>query len=78
MVDMELRIISGDRIRQKRGERSAREVADASNGAFTHSSLIFWENNKYKPGQTKLVPLINALGCSYEDITEVVSIGLEK
>lgn len=78
VVDMELRIVNGDRIRQKRGDRSVREVAAASNGAFTHGALCGWESGDYRPKQDNLIPLLNALGCSYEDITEVVELGLEK
>ena len=78
MVDMELRIVNGDRIRQKRGERTVREIAKASNGAFTHGALCGWERGTYIPKNDKLIPLVNALGCSYEDITEVVELGLEK
>jgi hypothetical protein len=73
------RVIKGEKIKQVRGGRSLREVAAASNGAFSDVSLYEWEKydpkgkgkeNGYKPKDDKIPALLTALGCSYEDISE--------
>lgn len=70
------RIIKGELIRKKRGERSLREVAAASNGAFSDVSLYEWEKGSYKPKVEKVPALLAALNCGYEEISEPVEIAL--
>lgn len=70
------RVIKGEKIKQKRGERSLREVAAASNGAFSDVSLYEWEKDSYKPKDDKIPALLTALNCSYEEISEPVEIAL--
>ena len=70
---MSLRVIKPEKIRQMRGSRSLREVAEAS-GAFTHGALWQWESSRHRvqPTFENVKTLINVLGCTYDDISEPV------
>jgi hypothetical protein len=68
------RVIKGEKIKRMRGTRSLREVAAASNGAFTNAALSEWESGNYKPKDSNVPALLVALGCSYEDISEPVEV----
>lgn len=72
------RVIKGEKIKKQRGARSLREVAKASNGAFSDVSLYEWEKygsgGGYKPKDEKIPALLMALGCSYEDISEPLEV----
>jgi hypothetical protein len=79
------RVIKGELIKKQRGERSLREVAKASDGAFSDVSLYEWEKYDpkekkagYKPKDDKVPALLRALGCSYEDITEPAEVALQQ
>lgn len=75
---MEFRTINGERIRKQRGQRTVREVAAASGGAFSHASLCCWEAGDHKPREENIGPLLRALGCGYEDITVEVDLGISR
>jgi hypothetical protein len=77
------RVIKGEKIKKARGGRSLREVARASNGAFSDAALLAWETydwqqshgkKAYRPTDDKIPALLIALGCSYEDISEPIEV----
>lgn len=72
---MEYTIVSGERIKELRGDRTLREMSALSGKAFSPAALLKWERGK-QPKKENLLHLLNALGCSYEDIA--ISVALEK
>lgn len=70
------RVINGKKIKTQRGNRSLREIAEASGKLFTDAALSEWENGAYKPKDDKIPALLKALGCSFEDISEPVDVSL--
>lgn len=71
---MGFRIINGDKIRERRGNRSLREIAAAANGAFTYSALYQWEKDGIRPVDENVPILLDILGCKYEDISDPVGV----
>lgn len=70
------RVIKGNKIKQTRGERSLREIASASNGAFSDVSLYEWEKESYRPSEQKIPALLAALNCQFEDISDPFEVKL--
>ena len=72
------RIIKGEKIKQQRGNRSLRAISEAAGRKFTDAALSEWESGNYKPKDDKIPALLEALGCSYEDISEPADLSLSK
>jgi transcriptional regulator with XRE-family HTH domain len=73
---MSFRIIKGEKIRERRGTRSLKDIAEAV--GVTRSALWQWETGKGKPADKHVPVLLQALSCNYEDISEPVSMALEQ
>lgn len=73
---MSFRVIKGELIKDKRGDRSLKEIADLSGSKFTRGALFQWEKGEYKPTDDNIPALLQALGCSYEDISEPVELAV--
>lgn len=65
------------KIREKRGERTRRAVAEAVDG-LTEMDIYSYEANKHKVTRDKLPKLLQALGVTFEDISEPVDLGISK
>lgn len=68
--------IKGQKIKERRGNRSLKDVAEAANNVFSDVALMKWEQDKMKPKRDNLTALLKALGCTYDDISEPVELGL--
>lgn len=66
--------IDGKKVKEIRGERSLQDIADASGKAFSDVALLKWERGSMQPRKKNIKPLLDALGCSLEDITEEVDL----
>lgn len=75
MESMAFRVIKPEKIKKARGDRSLQDIADAAGGRFTRGALWQWEQeNGTKPTDENIPRLLEALGCSYEDISEPVEL----
>lgn len=62
-------VIDGQKIIRARGDRTQREIVEASENAFTVQQLSSWERGLYRPNDQNLAALLVALDVNYEDIT---------
>jgi transcriptional regulator with XRE-family HTH domain len=67
---MGFRVIKGSKIKTARGERSLQDVAEAAGGKFTRAALWQWEAGLVTPSDEKVPALLDALGCTFEQISE--------
>lgn len=68
------REISPQKIIEKRGRRTRREVLKKINFVITEQELYAYENSVYKPGRKKLPYLLKALDCTFDEISEPVQL----
>lgn len=69
---MSYRVIDPTKLKEKRGERSQDEIVEKANKAFSKSALCAWENGEWRPRPDKIPVLLNALGCSFEEISSPI------
>mgnify|MGYP003657183194 CR=1 FL=1 len=62
------------KITEKRGKRSRREIVEASGGKFTEMDLYSYEKKKHNIPQDKVPFLLVALGATFEEISEPVTV----
>ena len=70
------REINPDKIRQARGKRTRAAIVQAGNGELSEQNLYGYEKGKWQPSKQKLPHLLNALGASYDDISDPVELAL--
>lgn len=70
----DIRVIDAKKLKRARGERTLKEVADASGGKFSVQQLSAWEAGSYKPRPGLLPVLVAALGVAWVDISSEVVI----
>ncbi len=70
-----LRIIQPQKLKARRGKRPRREIAKLTNFTVTEQDLYSYEKGLHKPSIQKLVPLLQALNCDFEDISEPIEVG---
>lgn len=68
------REITPNKLIQKRGDRTHKDIADASEGKVTVQDLWGYELGKWKPSKNKLPHLLKALGATYDEISEPVEL----
>ena len=62
-------VIDGEKLKRARGQRTRREIVEASGGAFTEPQLHAWESGEYRPRAERVPALLRALRVNFEDIT---------
>jgi len=72
------RKISGQKIKEQRGNRSMLDIVREADNKFTRPALSYWEADKRTPSLELLPYLLKGLGCEFEDITESVDLSYEK
>lgn len=70
------REIVATKIREKRGDRSRDAVAKSVDYKITEQDLWGYEKGEWKPSAKKLPWLLQALGTTYDEISEPVELAL--
>lgn len=65
----EIRILDPNKLKEARGQRTLKEVVDASGRKFSFQQLSAWEAGHYKPRNEVLPFLVKALGVKWSDIS---------
>lgn len=68
------REISPAKLIEKRGSRSRKEIEMASGRQITEQDLYGYELGKWKPSPKKLPHLLQALGATYDEVSEPVEL----
>lgn len=66
---MSFNVVDPEKITNVRGNRSLRQIAAKSNGAFGAAALLGWERGIWKPKPQNIQSLLEALDCNFEDIS---------
>jgi len=64
------RVISPTKIVAQRGGKTRRAVIERIDKRLTEQELFAYEKGIYRPSEKKLGLLLQALDCSFEDISE--------
>jgi transcriptional regulator with XRE-family HTH domain len=64
------RRFSPQRVRARRGDETRKAVIARADGCLSESELAAYETGAYKPSDTKMLHLLKALNCTYDDISE--------
>lgn len=70
------RKFSPTKVRAKRGTRPRRAIKEATNGAISISEIAAYENGDYKPSDNKMLHLLKAFGCTYNEISEPMTLDM--
>lgn len=62
----------------KRGNRPRRELAESVNKKVTEQDIYAYEKAISRPSPKKLPYLLQALGATYDEISEPVDLGIAK
>lgn len=68
------REISPEKLIAKRGTRSRKEIEIASGRKVTEQDLYSYEKGKWQPSRQKLADLLQALGATYDEVSEPVEL----
>jgi len=64
------RTISPTKIKNRRGEQTRKAVVERIGFVISEQELFSYEKGDYKPSQKKLPYLLQALDCTFDDISE--------
>lgn len=70
------RRINPTKITEKRGNRTRKLIAELSDGRISEQQIGQYEKGSYRPSEESLLFLLNALGCTYEDISDEVELAI--
>lgn len=72
------RKFSPAKVRELRGSRTRKELLANANGVIGETELQAYENPKekggYRPSDMKMLHLLKILDCSYDDISEPITL----
>jgi hypothetical protein len=72
------RKFSPQKVRQRRGTETRKAVIARANGKISESELAAYEHERadggYRPSDEKMLYLLQALNCTYDDISEPLSL----
>ena len=66
------RQFSPAKVRNLRGDRPRRVISEMANKEISESEIAAYESGVYRPSDTKMLKLLQALGCVYNDISDPV------
>jgi hypothetical protein len=67
-------VIDRQKLRDARGPRTRKQIADAAEGKFTEQQLYGWETGKFRPRPENVPHLLRALNVSFEQIASPLSV----
>lgn len=68
------RKFSPTKVRERRGAETRKAVIARADGKISESELAAYEYGSYRPSDEKIVHLLKALNCSWEDVSEPLSV----
>ena len=68
--------INPEKLIQKRGTRSRRQIVELSGGKISEMNLSHWEAGSWQPSLEKLKVLLKALDATVEEIADPVELSL--
>lgn len=74
------RKFSPKKVRERRGQETRKVVIARVPGKISESELAAYEKERaeggYRPSDEKMLHLLHALNCTYDDISEPISLGM--
>ena len=71
-----IRVIKPELLLQQRGDRTRKQIADQTGFKVTQQDIYAYEKGVNYPSLKKLPFLLNALGCTFEDVSEPLDMGI--
>jgi transcriptional regulator with XRE-family HTH domain len=68
-----VKILDPDKLKAARGERTQKEIAEATGNVFSEQQISGYEKGKFRPKPEKLPILLQALGVEYDQVSTSIS-----